>query len=342
METLNTKALRVLTGVHAGARIALAPGLHRIGAEPDADIGISDWTAGPLTLSLDDAGVARLDAGTGDTVLLADFVAVPYGDVVFCLGPDDGPWPSDLALLAGLWKTAPLVREDADAQTGDAAAAPQPAARPVQRRLSSRTAVMALAGTAAIGALAISGTLLAGTQSSEAANVRIDDGALAGQLSAALHQAGITGLTVDRKKELLIISGIVTNSAEAARARRIADTLAPARIRRDYDVAEDDADEIRQSLSGTGATVAYAGNGVFRIGGRVASLAAFRERLASVRADLDHNVRSLDVTASESAPASAEAGYAEVVATGDVRYLETPDGIKHLVGNGPNETNVNH
>jgi type III secretion protein D len=335
METLSMKALRVLTGVHAGARIALVTGVHRISAEPDADICISDWTVAPLALTLGEDGVARLDAGAGEAVLLADFVAVPYGDVAFCVGPDDAVWPGDLALLAGLWNTAPLVQEDAAAQP--AADAPQD-----KRRLSSRAAAMALVGTVAIGGLATAGALLTGTQTSEAANVKVDNGALASQLAAALHQAGLAGLHVEPRERSLSVTGIVTNATEAARARRIAEALAPGKVRRDYDVAQQDVDEIQQSLSGTGASVAYAGNGVFRISGNVPSLTMFRERMASVRADLDRNVKGLDVQVSETHLPAQNIEYAEAIAAGGLRYIETPDGTKHLLGNDPNETHANN
>ncbi|MBN3775850.1 type III secretion system protein, partial [Burkholderia sp. Se-20378] len=53
------KLLRILTGLHAGAEIALDAGEHRIGAGDDAEIRINDWRDGDLLLSIDAQGVTR-------------------------------------------------------------------------------------------------------------------------------------------------------------------------------------------------------------------------------------------------------------------------------------------
>jgi type III secretion protein D len=370
------KALRVLTGLHAGAQISLAPGSYRISGADDADLCISDWQIEPLTLTLGEDGVTRLYSAHGDEVVVADFVAVPFGDVVFCIGPQDGEWPTDLQLLAGLWKTASLVSDGdgdgggdghadrngdraasgaqpdaagepalpmADALPGatgvtdasGAARAAQPAsAKPtppaVHRRLNWRTAAIALGCAGAIVGLATVGAMLTVAQPSEAAYRRVDSDTLATELAGALQRAGFADLRVAARHDGVAVKGIVANADDSTRARRIMDQLARGKVQREYDVAQQVVDDIQQSLADTGARVSYDGHGVFRVSGTVHAMDAFRDRIASVRADLDDNVKRIDIDVKEARTPASDVEYTEVVATGGLRYIETPDGTKHL------------
>ncbi|MEA3121805.1 MAG: type secretion protein [Paraburkholderia sp.] len=334
------KALRVLTGTHAGAQIRLAGGTYRIGAAEDADICVSDWQVDELTLIVGEDGVTRLRPGNGDELLVADFVAVPFGDVVFCVGPDDAQWPRDLDLLAGLWKTAepaPQGDDDGDGHgrgvvdfnvdvDGDGGVRRE--ATP--REMTWRTAAVALACTAVICALVTAGVMFAGTQPSEAASVKVDVNALSKQVTAALHRTGLADLSAAPRGAQVAVRGIVTSASDSEKARRIIDDLARGRASAQYDVADDDVDNIQQSLAGTGAEVSYSGHGVFRVSGNVRSMSTFRERVGEVRADLDSNVKRIDVDVKEAASPQPNVEYTEVVATGGLRYIQTPDGTKHL------------
>jgi type III secretion protein D len=314
------KALRVLTGTHAGAQIRLSSGTYRVGAAEDADIYVSDWQVDELTLTFGEDGVTRLRPGNGDELLVADFVAVPFGDVVLCIGPDDTDWPRDFDLLAGLWKTAePVAQGDGEV--------PREGAR---REMPWRTAAVALTCTVAIGAVATVGVMFAGTQPSEAASVKISVGSLSKQVAAELRRTGLTDLSVAPRGAKVAVRGIVTSASDSEKARRIIDDLARGQALAEYDVAESDVDNIRQSLAGTGAEVRYSGHGIFRVSGTVQSMSTFRERVGEVQADLDSNVKRIEVDVKE-APAPLPAiEYTEVVATGDLRYIQTPDGTKHL------------
>jgi type III secretion protein D len=316
------KALRVLTGTHAGAQIRLSGGTYRIGVAEDADIYVSDWQVDELALIVGEDGVTRLRPGNGDELLVADFVAVPFGDVVLCVGPDDTEWPRDLDLLAGLWKTAePAPQGDGDRE------APREGA---PREMTWRTAAVALACTAAIGALVTAGVMFAGTQPSEAASVKFDVDALSKQVTAALHGTGLADLSAAPRSGKVAVRGIVTSASDSEKARRIIDDFARGRALAEYDVAENDVDNIQQSLAGTGAEVSYSGHGVFRVSGDVRSMSTFRERVGEVRADLDSNVKRVDVDVKEAATPLPDVEYTEVVATGGLRYIQTPDGTKHL------------
>jgi type III secretion protein D len=115
------------------------------------------------------------------------------------------------------------------------------------------------------------------------------------------------------------------------------DSLAPGKARREYDVAQQDVDNIQQSLAGTGAAVSYAGHGVFRVSGNVQSMATFRTLIAGVRADLDGNVKRIDVDVKEAQAPVPDVEYTAVIATGALRYIETPDGTKHLFSSSKDE-----
>jgi type III secretion protein D len=53
--------------------------------------------------------------------------------------------------------------------------------------------------------------------------------------------------------------------------------------------------------------------------------------LARVKSDLDTNIKRIDVAVRErAAPIESAGDYTALIAIGDVRYVETPDGVKHL------------
>ncbi|MEJ0003119.1 MAG: HrpD5 family protein [Pararobbsia sp.] len=344
------KALRVLTGTHAGAQVQLTSGTYRVGGTEDADICISDWAVDEVTLVVGEDGVTRLRSSNGDEVLVADFVAVPFGDVVFCVGPDDAEWPRDLDLLAGLWKTAEPPVENGGSEAGGAEGmqgdslpaqdAPAPggvrpqstesAAQPAARRMTWRTAAVALTCTAAIGVLTAAGVMFTSAQSSEAAIVKFDATSLATEVDTALHRAGLTDLQATPRDDTVAVQGIVSLADDSAKAQRIMNALAPGKVRREYDVAQQDLDNIQQSLAGTGATVSYTGHGVFRVSGTVQSMSTFRTLIAGVRADLNGNTKRIDIDVKEARMPVPDVEFTEVVATGGLRYIETPDGTKHL------------
>jgi type III secretion protein D len=68
--------------------------------------------------------------------------------------------------------------------------------------------------------------------------------------------------------------------------------------------------------------------------GAVSSRADLDAALARVRADLDPNVKNIVVQAAENsnvmAAGPAAASYSEMISSDDVRYAQTPDGVKHI------------
>lgn len=323
------KLLRILTGLHAGVEIALDAGEHRIGAGDDAEIRITDWRDGDLLLSIDAQGVtrARRAAGMqpetaadrfdadGSPLLMLDFVPVPFGETALCVGPEQGAWPSDLELLATLW-------------------APPPGADAARRGAQRKLAACAAAGGALVAGLLAMGAMLASAHPSAPPAVETVD-ALASRLGGELERAGYAELHAAPRGAMVAVSGMVATSADDLAARRLLERLAAHRVERRYDVAQDDAQSIGESLGVSGATVAYAGQGRFRVSGVVPDLSRLRAAVERVRADVGPNVRAIEVDARQSGEAPVPVAYSGMLEIGDVRYIETPDGVKHVFAGAP-------
>ncbi|KVL63423.1 HrpD5 family protein [Burkholderia ubonensis] len=326
------KLLRILTGLHAGAEIALGAGEHRIGAGDDAAIRITDWRDGDLLLSIDAQGTTRAQRAApvpsetaadpfdadGSPLLMQDFVPVPFGETALCVGPADGAWPSDLELLATLW-------------------APPPGADAARRGAQRKLAACAAAGGALVAGLLAMGAMLASAHPNAPPPVEHAD-ALATRIGAELMRAGYAELHAAPRGAMVAVTGMVATPADDLAARKLLDRLAAHRVERQYDVAQDDAQSIGESLgaSGTsGATVAYAGQGRFRVSGVVPDLARLRKAVERVRADVGPNVRAIEVDARQSGDAPVPVAYSGMLEIGDVRYIETPDGVKHVFAGAP-------
>lgn len=127
---------------------------------------------------------------------------------------------------------------------------------------------------------------------------------------------------------------MVATSADDDAVRALLDRVAPGGLSRNYDVAQNDARSIEDSLGIAGAHVRYDGDGNFAVTGTVASKTDLSAALERVRADLDSNVKHIAVDVAESggfgSNASSTASYSEMISSDDVRYAQTPDGVKHI------------
>lgn len=318
------KQLRILTGAHAGAQIRLVPGEYRIGPDDAADICVTDWDDRAIVLSLDAGGVLRWHQAPGDeaeatVTLVPDLIPIPFGDVVLAAGPEDDSWPSDVDLLRMLW-----IKPEAPAAS--ASAAPGPRKRRIAAPLTA-----ALIGAGMVGALLITGAALFVGAPREA-DAMPDPRTLTARIAAELHSAGIDGLDVAPRGAAVVVTGMVGNAAEDVAARAVFARVAPdqSHVLRHYDVAEEDCRSLKEALGIPGVQVAYSGAGAFEVGGTVPSLATFEAALAHAKTDLDQNVKRIDVKVTEAAHTLPQAQYSEVISIAGVRYVETPDGVKHL------------
>ncbi|HEY4350001.1 MAG TPA: hypothetical protein VGN31_02175 [Paraburkholderia sp.] len=337
------KILRILTGTHAGIQARLTPGRYRIGKADDTDICITDWDDDEVAVELDEAGVVRAmrlggshervddtrAPATGDdpsVVLIPDFVPFPFGTTVLCFGTEDARWPPDIQLLANMYGASGTTRASTADGTGAVPALPGMHAGRTRRVLR---AICASAMAAAL--LTLAGTLGYGrfSRPSQAGPVAQGSAALARQLEAALHTARLADLHAQPHGDTIVIEGMVANAAEDVAARAIFLRMGSA-VARQYDVAQTDVANIEDSLGTDGLHVAYSGDGIFMVSGIVPSLTQFREGLNRLRADLDSNVKRIDVDVNEAPTTLAMTVYTAMLAVGDTRYVQTQDGVKHL------------
>ncbi|WP_206956895.1 secretion protein [Trinickia acidisoli] len=323
------KILRILTGIHAGASLELTHGLHRIGSDEEADVCLTDWQGPDATLDVDAADVVRITRdlagnkeGAGDpvdneeagSVLLVDFVPMQFDDLVLCIGPNDVAWPADVDLLSTLL-ASPVKSQLAS----------------FRRQQQRRHQLIAVAGCAVLGSLIVAGTLVGTTQLSRAAFPPSADERTV-RVAQALVDAHVSGLHAQALGNTVVVTGMVATPSDDSAVRALLQRVAPNGVERRYDVAQDDARSLQDSLGIVGTHVSYGGDGRFLITGTVADMDGLRAAVARVRGDLDSNVKMLVIQAQQaSSPVpEAPATYSEMVATDDVRYAETPDGVKHI------------
>jgi type III secretion protein D len=334
------KILRILTGTHAGIQARLTPGRYRIGKADDTDICITDWDDDEVAVELDDAGVVRAmrlggshdtadDARAGDdpsVVLIPDFVPFPFGTTVLCFGTEDAQWPPDIQLLASMYGASGTTRTSiADGADAVLALAGTHVSR--TRRVLRSICASAMA----VALLTLAGTLVYGRFGHRAPTAPVGHGSaeLARQLDGALHTAQLTDLHAQPHGDSIVVDGMVANAAEDVAARAIFLRMGST-VARQYDVAQTDVANIEDSLGIDGLHVAYSGGGAFTVSGVVPSLTQFRDGLNRLRADLDSNVKRIDIDVTEAPTTLAMTVYTAMLAVGDTRYVQTQDGVKHL------------
>ncbi|MBN3751837.1 type III secretion protein [Paraburkholderia sp. Tr-20389] len=346
------KQLRILTGIHAGATAPLGPGLHRIDADDDADIRITDWTGPSAIVEVGDNDVVTVrrlavraaDAAASDAapldeqtqqddasepetqapsdeavedtapVFMLDFLPMQFDQSVICIGPDDVEWPSDLTLLSTLLKP------------GQSAEADSNKARSRRRTfVALGAACVALAVIASVGALSLTtrakASMLPGDVAAMENVNREFASAHLNELRASLDGHGG-----------VLVRGLVANEAENLAARRLLATITSPRMQAQYGIAEVIRRSIGESLPVAGISVHYDGGGVFSIAGKDVDMDALQQGVKRIRPDLPANVKDIriDATGAEQADAPAGASYIAIVSSDTVRYAQTPDGVKHI------------
>ncbi|WPB57934.1 hypothetical protein [Xylophilus sp. GOD-11R] len=321
------KTLRVLAGLHAGARLALAPGLYRVGSSaisdalstPDATpIELLDWTEPMLSIAVDAAGRVIVlpsgDEATGQASQAAagdawaDLVPRRFGDVVLCVGASDQPWPDDAQLVALLNK--PVVGESS---------------APATRRASwgMRAGFIGAGLLAAVSALY--GRSDAPTHQTPPARPE----QAAQLLKQSLESRGFKELQVREERDAVILAGLVPD-ANAGRSVRSA-TLEVERtsgvpVVMQWEVADDIASTIEAALRLPGVHARYVGAGRFEIEGIVADPAAVRESAGPLTKDLGANVKGINFSLERRHRAAAP--FSSAIVADALRYSERPDGAK--------------
>jgi type III secretion protein D len=183
----------------------------------------------------------------------------------------------------------------------------------------------------------VAASLLTTTQMSRAALPHNADDR-AQRVNEALAAAHVSGLHAHALGSTVVVTGMVAGPADDDAVRTLLGRISTSGISRNYDVAQNDARSIEDSLGIAGAHVTYVGGGAFAVSGKVNSRADLDVALARVRADLDANVKSIAVQVDETAGVSEapnNATYSEMISSDDVKYAQTPDGVKHIYAVDP-------
>ncbi|RFP09354.1 hypothetical protein D0T25_24190 [Duganella sp. BJB488] len=308
-----TKEIRVLTGVHRGAALRLSPGRWQIGADPTADIQLSDWRQAPLLLLIGQDGGTRTQADDADAAErpLADMRAVRFGDIVLCLGDADAPWPDDAALLEQLEPVATTV-----------AAVPVPArGRPAAHWLMALGAVLGLA----TGGVAIY------SQPSRADDLPRHDQLLR-QVRQQLLQLRQPDLEALVQGDLIVVRGLVGNSAQAAAVRQMLQSLAPTQSLADIATVSDVIANIQDTLRDHGLRVGYEGQGRFVVDGSSARAAELNQTVTQLAADFGPDVKQIRGRITPLRRDWAAGNNDSALATDALQYVQAQDGSKHFPG----------
>ncbi|UIF88520.1 hypothetical protein [Cupriavidus sp. UYPR2.512] len=324
-----TKLLRILTGVHAGAELRLAVGTHRIGADDDADIHISDWCGNYVSLAVHEhapgmvhvAVIGSDSSGAHEaskaaqknqpgTVILLDFVPMQFGCTVICIGPAAAPWPSDLELLSTL-----LVRPDETRCASE------------RSRRGMEGVVFACAMLSAV--LVIGSGMLTSAVSRDA--LQHDAGDIAQRVNLTLAAAHMKELHAQARGSTVTVTGMVGTPAEDSQVRKLLMRVSSSGIVRHYDISQNDVRNIAESLGTQGLKVVYAGHGEFEVSGAAANPRDVESAVARMRHDLSDNVKNVRVRVAQAEDSqSSMPSFSFLMSSDDVRYALTPDGVKHI------------
>lgn len=303
------KLLRILSGRHAGGSLQLGVGEHMVGAGSDNDIIISDWTVPTLKVQVS-AGVVGAEAAGG----LADLKPVRFGDVVVCIGPVEGIWPTDLELLAQLFESPALSASQAVAEG------------PPRKT----TAYALCGGAAAVIAFCLVAVIVqARPQSSlQAAN---GIASASRNVQQAIDRAGVRGLQVRNDTSAISIEGMVDTREQSHLALSAISALSLGiDIRPRFAVVEEVIESIRSSVGLPQAQITHLGGGVFSFQVESADPDGTRAAISRVAADLAPSVQRIELVVTQSKAAHHNTRVTSSFSDGDVSIVQTKDGAKYF------------
>jgi type III secretion protein D len=318
------KELRILTGEHAGVRLQLTQQRYTIGADDDADIQLLDWVSDPavievteelvVSISLDSTGLSK---GFANPDVLEDFVPKRINDIVFCVGPSDAAWPSDVDLIARLSQpstvaVAPSVVE----QAGE----PLKPARRLHMKLRFVVGFMAM--------LAIGGGMSL-RMAQEAKPPLKAPVPLKERISAVVSEQGFTGLEVVALGDRVAVRGMVPTAAQALSLHDRLEAVKPGAIQHDYAAASQVAQNLSEALGLPNVEVTWRGGGVFAVTARTTDVEKLQDAIARIRGDLGPTVTRIDLQAIQESAVNSHPISAALDA-GQLKYVQTRDGVKHL------------
>ncbi len=334
MASQDIKRLRILTGVHAGACVDLIADEHTLGNDHALDIAITDWTEPLLRLRCGSDGVlvghwqeavgpqdanAAADGGPPQrdrNKVFYDFEPQAFGDVVLCVGPSQGEWPSDMELLGRAFEPTPARL-----------------AQWAGSRLRRVSAFVISSGLVLIAALWLSvGLVQTGTEASVAPPPTLPQ--MARTVQQTLTQAGHSGLQVHEMNGQIELSGLVASRDDAAAVRTALASLPESfPVVSHIAVVQDLTEAIRSSAGLVDAQVKYIGAGVFSVTAESADPAATRQLIDRVAADLAPHVKRIDITLERTESSKNPVPVLSSSSDGEVSVVQARDGSKYVVIN---------
>jgi type III secretion protein D len=313
------KEIRILTGLHTGARIQLATGIWKIGSDENADVQISDWQHATIQLEIEESGrTAWIAADTdGPGASLADMQPLRFDGIVLCSGDPVATWPDDAALLEKLMPAA--------AAEASGMAMPVPASMPAAGKRQKRWLVF---GSAAMTMACISSALLLGNPSqadilpsNEIVLLQIQD------MLVKLHQRELEAMA---RGDLIVVQGMVSSSADAVAVKQMLQKVAPSKSLADFAIVNDVIANIQDSLHDPALKVSYSGKGNFIVTGGARSVAAVQKTVAQIGADFGSSVKRIEAVVTPAPHNWAVADSDSALVADSLQYMQSLDGSKHF------------
>lgn len=301
------KQIRILSGRHRGAALRLAAGSWRIGADDTASIHISDWRHAPVTLTIGEDGRICWTGADGDTAVpVAEHQTIEFDDIALSIGDPDqvvATAPADVAPL-------PVAE-----------AAPQPSRNGLTRWLAL--------GAVAVPAAMLSTALLA-MQPAHVSPAAPRLESLRRQMPGLLAGIGQAGLQVSEQNGLIVVQGVVRNSADAIAVRDLLSRTAQDKAIAHLAIVNEVIASITESLREPTLNASYAGDGRFIVTGTTRDSGVVRKHLTQLAADLGPAVRQLEARVTEVRPGWSVADSDSALDAGGLRYVQSLDGSKHF------------
>ncbi|NRF72435.1 hypothetical protein HLB44_36350 [Aquincola sp. S2] len=314
------KLLRILTGLHAGAQLLLDNGMYIVGNQAGVDVHITDWKHAPIRLTVEEGqAVAIASLGADESAnlempALQDLMARRFKEVVLCVGPADDDWPSDIRLLEK------LVRPEARPSK------PEPKPQRSVLPAAGRQKMMIYAGAALSVALLSGFGMIVSRNNAHASQVSQP---VLQQVQRAVQGVGAPGIMVRASEDRVLVEGLVADDGLASRLRAALRPFPPALVVQRFASGETLAQSITDALATPGVSVRYRGDGLFLVDGRSQDLDRLRADARRVAADLGPLIQRIEFAVAEM-PAPERIPMSSMLASEDLRYVQTRDGTKHL------------
>lgn len=313
------RTLRVVSGVHEGAQLELAPGEYIVGCGMDCDIVLHDDGVAPqhvkLTIGIATVQVSRIaDATTAcnGRRLRSGPRKLHESDVI-----TTGAAAFRVTALGSQAQTHTRMQRNPEARS-----------KPFRRAMAPYT----LLGLLALGTFFVYAEAVSNGQSTEA---RAQSGLA--RARQAMHSAQLDEIAVALGPNgKLSVTGYVRTARDAQRlaAEPALSALGAPQLR--YHVAQEVVARVKQHLDPVPVEVVYAGHGKITVSGQAGS--AIRERMRRLSRDLDGVATIDDQLVYTGAPLAAAPQASKLpirivaVQSGSPSYFEDQHGARYFVG----------